>query len=466
MNKESINRRKFLQLLGVGTTALGVGIAAPKLVGRTANGVVVESEEEYGGFLVEKMKAGKLPYRFDPKVLKAMSNKTTVFSRNVWAPDRQNRPEMTENLFHENMVKGKGKVPNQTRLDYAFMAASWVLANGRDFPSYKWDVQSGRIRMMQRMLPEPWHPKDLGMSWEDAAVAIKHAALFYGASLCGIAELNPLWLYSDYYSPTKENKERTIPVLSEGERLEQAEEAWYIPKSMNRVIAFAFEEDYHAMANSPGRLASAATGNGYSRMAVTAFTLSEFIRGLGYRAIPAGNGVGLSIPMAIDAGLGELGRNGLLVTPKYGPRVRIAKVITDMPLTTDAPISFGVTEFCKNCMICADKCPSGSITKGAQTWKGKSPATNPGTYKWYVEQEKCYDYNGFSCSNCKMTCPFNKPNNSWLHKLIRQTIKQRIGILDKIMVTFDKAGGYGRQLPARKFWKMNGSESITARDND
>lgn len=464
MTDRSLNRRKFLQLAGLSTAALSIGITVPKLVGRTANGLVVESEEEYGGFLVEKMNAGKLPYRYDSQVLKAMNEKMTMFSRNVWDPARQKRPELTEDLFHENLIKGKGKVPNQTRLDYAFMAASWTVAGNRDYPSYKWDVQSGMIRMLQREVPQAWDPKDLDMSWEEASLAVKHAALFYGASLCGMAVLNPLWLYSHRYSPTRENKERTIPILSESERLEQADDAWYIPKSMNRVIVLAFEEDYNAIANSPGRLASAATGNGYSRMAVTAFTLAEFIRGLGYRAIPAGNGVGLSIPMALDAGLGELGRNGLLVTPKYGPRVRLAKVITDMPLTVDAPISFGVTEFCKNCMVCAEQCPSGAIPKGDLTWKGKSPSNNHGVYKWYVEQEKCYDFNGFSCSSCKMTCPFNKPNNSWLHRLIRQVIRKRIGVADKIMVTLDKAGGYGRQVPASRFWKKSGRASITARE--
>ena len=141
---------------------------------------------------------------------------------------------------------------------------------------------------------------------------------------------------------------------------------------MNRVVALAFEEDYLALANSPGRLASAAVGNGYSRMANTAFFLAEFLRCLGYRAIPAGNGVGLSVPIAIDAGLGEYGRMGLLMTPKYGPRVRLAKVITDMPLTVDAPIRFGVREFCEVCMLCATHCPSGAVSDGERTWKGNS----------------------------------------------------------------------------------------------
>ncbi|OQX52080.1 MAG: hypothetical protein B5M54_09825 [Candidatus Aminicenantes bacterium 4484_214] len=132
------------------------------------------------------------------------------------------------------------------------------------------------------------------------------------------------------------------------------------------------------------------------------------MRYLGYRALPAGNEIGLSIPIAIDAGLGELGRMGLLVTPKYGPRVRLAKVITDMPLVPDTPIRFGVTEFCEACHLCARHCPSKAISDGLRTWEGKSSSNNPGIFKWYIEPEKCYDFNGFSCSNCKRVCPFNK----------------------------------------------------------
>ena len=179
----------------------------------------------------------------------------------------------------------------------------------------------------------------------------------------GIAELNRLWLYSDHHSSTRDDRARAIPVLAEGERFEQTDDAWYIPESMDRVVAMAFEEDYHAITNSPGRIASAGVGNGYSRMANTAFFMAEFIRALGYRALPAGNEVGLSIPMAVDAGLGEVGRLGVLITPKYGPRVRLAKVITDMPLGIDRPIRFGVREFCEVCMLCATHCPSGSQRK-------------------------------------------------------------------------------------------------------
>lgn len=464
MSFQSIPRRDFLKILGLGTTAMGIGIAGPKHIANTVNGAVVESESDYGGFLVEKIDNKKFPYEYDPGRIKRMSEKSTTFSRNIWESERQNRLELMEDLTFQRMVEGKGKVPNQTRLDYALYTASWHGARAGGGLGYRWDVHRfGMIKGEALDKLGPWDPADLDMTWKEASLAVKHAALFYGASLAGIAELNPLWLYSDHFAPTRNDRGRAIPVLAEGDRFGQTDDCWYIPNSMNRVIALAFEEDYDGIANSPGRLASAAVGNGYSRMAFTATTLAEFIRALGYRAIPGGNGIGLSIPMAIDAGLGQLGRLGLLITPKYGPRVRLAKVITDMPLVADFPINFGVTEFCKACMLCADHCPSDSITSEARTWKGNSPSNNPGTLKWYVESEKCYDFNGFSCSNCKRVCPFTKPNNSWLHQMIRKIIEGRIRPLNKLMVHLDQSSGYGQQLQDEEFWKMDGQKTITAR---
>jgi len=460
MNDSELNRREALKLLGLGAAALGAGSAAPVLIGHTGGGELVNSESEYGGFLVERRTLDNGVYKYDRALLRRMSEKFTIFSRNVWDPARQNRPELKENLTHERLVTGKGKVLNQTRLDHALEAAAWA-TSGR---GYEWTVQSGDTGRLCRLGLDPWDPADLNMSWEDARDAIKHAALFFGASLAGVAELNPLWLYSDHFAPSGDDKERTIPVIQEGERFEKTEDAWHIPASMNRIIALAFEEDYYALAASPGRIASAAVANGYSRMANTAFFMAEFLRGLGYRALPAGNGIGPSVPMAIDAGLGESSRMGMLVTPKYGPRVRIAKVITDMPLATDAPIRFGVQEFCQACMLCATHCPSGSVPKGPRTWAGKSPSNNNGVLKWYSELEKCYDFNGFSCSNCRRICPFNKPNNSWLHRITRAVIEGKIATLDALMVKLDQASGYGEPLETAAFWKMDGLKSITARE--
>jgi len=61
--------------------------------------------------------------------------------------------------------------------------------------------------------------------------------------------------------------------------------------------------------------------------------------------------------VAVQAGLGWLGRNNLLVTPQHGARVRLVTVLTNMPLRTDRPLKEG----CGTCHDCLAVCPAGAI---------------------------------------------------------------------------------------------------------
>ncbi len=457
-----MKRRHFFKMMGVGAASLGISAPLVYSISKTKHGELIRAPQDYGGFVVERLDDGRLPYAIEPKTIKPFSWKKNVFGRNDWDPTRADRPR--PDMIQKRLIDGKGKIPNQSRLNYALSRASWNMARPRHGDPYLWD-SSPIVKRFDRDAMGPWDPADIEMNWSEATLAVKHAGMFFGASLAGAARANPLWFYNPAFSPTADDPGREVPILNEGDRLERTERAWYVPRSLNRVLVLAFEEDFWGIANSPGQLASAAVGDGYSRMAVTASTLAEFIRGLGYLALPAGNEVGLSIPMAIDAGLGEIGRNGLLITPKYGPRVRLAKVLTDMPLEPDRPIAFGVTEFCESCMLCADECPSKSIPKGSRDWKGNSVSNNPGAFKWYIEPESCYDFNDFSCSNCKRVCPFTKPNNSWLHKIVRTVIDRRVTALNTAMVKLDQAGNYGQQVQDTEFWSQDGSKTITGRES-
>ncbi len=230
-----------------------------------------------------------------------------------------------------------------------------------------------------------------------------------------------------------------------------------IPETMNKVIVLAFEEDFDGIEAAPTHLTVAITQDGYSKMAITGGSLAQFIRKLGYNAIPCGNNTNISVPMAIEAGLGEGGRSGMLITPKYGPRVRIAKVITDMPLENDKPIQFGVEEFCKACMKCAELCPSQAISYEDKTMEAANISSNSGVLKWSSNPEKCWEgwiANGSGCGVCIRVCPFNKPE-SWLHDVTRIMIGAGSGSIDKLLVNLDDAGGYGTKEPNMIFWESD-----------
>ena len=146
-------------------------------------------------------------------------------------------------------------------------------------------------------------------------------------------------------------------------------------------------------------------------MAFTAGLLAQFIRGLGYEAIPSGNDTALSIPLAVEAGLGELGRNGILITDKFGPRVRLCKVFTDLPLVPDTPKFFGVERFCELCKKCAEQCPPKAIPSGEKTTEAITISNNSGVKKWMINPEQCYRFwaaNRTDCANCIQVCPFNQ----------------------------------------------------------
>jgi reductive dehalogenase len=140
-------------------------------------------------------------------------------------------------------------------------------------------------------------------------------------------------------------------------------------------------------------------------------TIAQYIRNLGYEAHASLNDSGLNIPLAIQAGLGEYGRHGLVITKDFGPRVRIGKIFTDMPLESDKPIRFGVTEFCNVCNACADNCPPRAIPFGAPTFDAPNVSSFKTIRKWTTDAEKCFKFwtqQNTECSICIRVCPYNR----------------------------------------------------------
>jgi reductive dehalogenase len=288
----------------------------------------------------------------------------------------------------------------------------------------------------------PWSAGFIGLPWtpekmpvDDPAwmsEIVKDTALFLGASLVGITELNRGWVYQPGWERYT-HKEFDLDQM--------------MPASIKYAVVMAIETNYDFVKYAPTAKASAAAGLGYSKMAFLAPALAKFIASLGYKAMACGNDTGLSVPLAVDAGLGQLGRFGALITPEFGPRVRLCKVLTDLPLKPTAPVDFGVTEFCEACHKCADYCPSQAILYGKRTHKARTPSTNPGLLKWPLDGEKCLRYwykNGaktdkgmyhIDCYQCVNVCSFNKKAGIG-HGMIRWFVKS-LPVLNRLWVLTD-----------------------------
>ncbi|SHE71640.1 reductive dehalogenase [Mariniphaga anaerophila] len=289
---------------------------------------------------------------------------------------------------------------------------------------------------------------------DDAAYAIKKAAKLYGADLVGIAPFEERWVYNtEAYIPFDVNGQ---PIKEEVNIFRKVEFD-FEPKS---VIVLGFEMDYESYKTQPSAIGAAATSMGYSKMMETSVRLAFMLRRLGYNTVHAGNAVGVSVPLAIQAGLGESSRMGLLITEEFGPRVRLAKVYTDLDITTDAPKTFGVKQFCEICRKCADACPSKAISKAVKTTDPENKPMNDcngkGIDKWYNDHQKCLSFwgeNWGECAVCISVCPYNKID-MWHHEAARSITK--IPGLRNLARSFDEIFGYGQagsEKLMKSYWK-------------
>jgi reductive dehalogenase len=237
------------------------------------------------------------------------------------------------------------------------------------------------------------------MSPQEATQRVKGYTLSLGADLVGVTEVNPLWVYS-----------------RKGEIFNENWEDWgkeIVPDKY--AIVFATEMAFHMVGAAPHTPTVIESMRNYSKGAYVATQLARFIANLGYSA--SANHLrhyeNLMVPLAVDAGLGELGRLGYLISREFGPRVRLGVVTTDLPLVPDKPVDIGVEHFCKICKKCAVCCPSNSIPLAEQS-------TVNGTLRWKLNHETCFDYwgkIGTDCNICMRVCPYSHAK-TFPHKLI------------------------------------------------
>ncbi len=189
----------------------------------------------------------------------------------------------------------------------------------------------------------------------------------------------------------------------------------------SHAIAFTVEMAKEMISGAPKASIVMESYEQYLACGTIAIQVAAFIRNLGYsaRAHIDGNYRVVCPLVARDAGLGEIGRMGLLMTPELGPRVRLAVVTTDLPLVNDTRLYDHTTiDFCTHCRKCAEVCPSQAISFEARK-------DIDGVMRWRIDSEACFTLwckMGTDCGRCVSVCPYSHPDNL-LHNFVRLGVR-------------------------------------------
>ena len=272
----------------------------------------------------------------------------------------------------------------------------------------------------------PVNPEKQAVDSADISRLLKEKIKELGAHSVGITTLKPYHFYS---------------VSGRGDRYGKP-----VDTSHQFAIALTVEMNFDAVAFAPKAPTVSESARQYLNSGLIALKIAEYIRSLGYpaRAHIDGNYLLICPLVARDAGLGEIGRMGLLMTPKLGPRVRIAVITTELPLTPDAPNQdSAIEDFCHHCRKCAVNCPAGAIPTGKQK-------IHNGIRRWKINDANCYNYwcsTGTDCAVCMRVCPYSHPN-TFFHNLIRAGIRNSF-IFRRFALSMDDLL-YGKKPPPRK----------------
>ncbi|MDC0078198.1 reductive dehalogenase, partial [Deltaproteobacteria bacterium] len=243
-----------------------------------------------------------------------------MFRRSWW--DEGIRSEKSQLFYstYRDPLKSWRHADGFTQKDYAFRNATWHVSDIFTEMKENEDRREGfsdAFTLYRDVAKE----KIIFDSPQAAADEIKNVAKRFGADIVGITCYDERWLYTQKFSD-----------MSATERPND------IPEGLKSVIVTAQRMDHDLIRTVPSALSGAATGLGYSHDAMVVLSVAQYLRNLGYNAVASMNDSSLAIPTAIQAGLGEYGRHGLLITKEFGPRVRLGKIFTDLPMALDKPI--------------------------------------------------------------------------------------------------------------------------------
>jgi reductive dehalogenase len=221
----------------------------------------------------------------------------------------------------------------------------------------------------------------------------------------------------------------------------------------SNAISIVIDQGHETMEGASGDdwIACAQSMRAYLRFSLLGGVLGQQIRNLGYTANvhTVMSSEVVQPPLMLLSGLGEVSRIGeVILNPFLGPRLKSGTVTTNMPMTHDKPIDFGLQNFCESCNKCARECPSGAITAGPKLMFN-------GYEIWKSDSQKCTTYRittpgGSMCGRCMKTCPWN------LEGLFAEApfrwAAMKMPKAAKLLAKLDDFAGNGSINPVKRWW--------------
>jgi ferredoxin len=186
-----------------------------------------------------------------------------------------------------------------------------------------------------------------------------------------------------------------------------------------QAIVLVMEMDKARMSLAPNPDTGVMVHETYNRLGQVSNQVADWLRERGYTAHaghPLG-GMALYPPMAQTAGLGWRGISGLVITPKFGPRVRLAAVFIEIE---NLPVYEGdehawILDFCESCRRCMRDCPPEAFYD--------TPIQHENGLVTVLDNRKCFPYFviNHGCSICIKVCPFNNSD----YEVIKRSFERR-----------------------------------------
>lgn len=449
-----VSRRDFFRLTGATAGVMASTAAITKGSGSKAfaQGVDQASGSPNGGTSIHKR----------PWWVKEVDEPTTEIRwgdiERISERDRTVRGPGLSGYLGETRVEAIGEIAAEKKKER-------ILSNEAGYQLRDWALNSanGGARVPMSFLgPQTADtPEDLGVPrWEgtptENANMIRAALRHMGAATVGFVELD-------------ENTERLLYSQDPDGKMiefEDVEEAYedddkrVIPSTARWVIVYTVQMSEETMRLAPAPIGGQTTGLAYSRFTQIQAMLQEFLRGIGYQGLGESsiNALGIAPAFGVMAGLGELGRINRLLTPEFGPMVRVFKMVTDLPLEPTKPIDAGILEFCKSCKVCAEECPSDSLSyEDEPFWETRGDWNNSGHKAWFENSPSCMEYwrtgPGTNCGICFAVCPYAKKDETLVHTLVKAT-SSTTSLFNGFFTSMDQTFGYGERDP-EAWWELD-----------